>query len=61
MQFNEKETLVEVFSCEFCEILKNTFFTKNLWKTASSVVVRRALLFWLKSSTTNFTLLLHRE
>ena len=23
--FNKKETLVQVFSCEFCEISKNTF------------------------------------
>ena len=23
--FNKKETLVQVFSCEFCEIFKNTF------------------------------------
>ena len=25
----------EVFSCEFCEISKNTFFTEHLWATAS--------------------------
>ena len=24
-----------MFSCEFCEITKNTFFTKTLWTTAS--------------------------
>ena len=24
-----------MFSCEFCEILKNTFFTEHLWATAS--------------------------
>ena len=33
--FIEKEALAQVFSCEFCEISKNTFFTKHLWKTAS--------------------------
>ena len=27
----KKETLVQVFSCEFCEISKNTFFTEHLW------------------------------
>ena len=27
----EKETLVQVFSCKFCEIYKNTFFTEHLW------------------------------
>ena len=25
----------EVFSCEFCEIFTNTFFTEHLWTTAS--------------------------
>ena len=27
--FNKKETLAQVFSCEFCEISKNTFFHKT--------------------------------
>ena len=27
--------LTQVFSCEFCEIPKNTFFTEHLWTTAS--------------------------
>ena len=31
----KKETLTRVFSCEFCEIFKNTFFTEHLWTTAS--------------------------
>ena len=31
----KKETLAEVFSCEFCEIPKNTFFTEHLWTTVS--------------------------
>ena len=26
-----KETLAQVFSCEFCEISKNTFFIEHLW------------------------------
>ena len=29
--FIKKETLAQVFSCEFCEIFKNTFFTEHLW------------------------------
>ena len=33
--FIKKETPVQVFSCEFCEISKNTFFTEHLWATAS--------------------------
>ena len=31
--FNKKETLAQVFSCGFCEIFKNTFFTEDLWTT----------------------------
>ena len=34
--FIKKEILAQVFSCEFCEISKNTFFTKYLWATASN-------------------------
>ena len=33
--FIKEETLTQVFSCEFCEIFKNTFFTEHLWATAS--------------------------
>ena len=33
--FMKEETLAQVFSCEFCEISKNTFFTEHLWATAS--------------------------
>ena len=29
--FIKKETLLQVFSCEFCEVSKNTFFIKHLW------------------------------
>ena len=28
--FIKKETLAQVFSCEFCKIFKNTFFTEHL-------------------------------
>ena len=35
--FIKKETLVQVFSYEFCEISKNTFFTERLWATASGI------------------------
>ena len=34
--FIKKETLWHVFSCEFCEIFINTFFTEHLWETAST-------------------------
>ena len=29
--FFKKETLAQVFSCEFCEISKNAFFTEHVW------------------------------
>ena len=31
----KKETLAQVFSCEFCQIFKKGFFTEHLWVTAS--------------------------
>ena len=33
--FIKKETVAQVFSCEFCEISKTTFFTDHLWTIAS--------------------------
>ena len=33
-----KKRLTQVFSCEFCEIFKNTFFTEYLWTTASIII-----------------------
>ena len=37
--FIKKKTLAEVFSCEFCEISKNTFFTEDLRTTASKFFI----------------------
>ena len=34
--FIEIETLAQMFSCEFCEISKNTYFTEHLQATASA-------------------------
>ena len=31
----KKDTLTHVFSCEFCEIYKNSVLTEHLWATAS--------------------------
>ena len=31
----KKETLAQVFFCEFCEISKKTFSTEHFWTTAS--------------------------
>ena len=40
--FNEvavkKETLTQIFSYKFCEILKNTYFEEYMWMTASEVL-----------------------
>ena len=35
LQLYLKKTLAQVFSCEFCEISKNTFSTEHLQSTAS--------------------------
>ena len=32
--FFKKETLAQVYSCEFCEISKNTFFREHVWTGA---------------------------
>ena len=34
--FIKKETLAQVFSCEFYEVYKNVFFTEHVWATASA-------------------------
>ena len=34
-----------MFSCEFCEISKNTFFTEHLW-AAASVVSMHEKMIW---------------
>ena len=36
--FFKKETLTQVFSCEFCEISKNTFSIEHLRTTASGLL-----------------------
>ena len=33
--FIKNETVAQVFSCEFCEISKDTIFTEQLWETSS--------------------------
>ena len=35
--FIKKETVAQVFSCEFCKIFENTFFTEQRWVTASNL------------------------
>ena len=41
MNFIKKETLAQLFSCEFCEISKDTFFTEHLLPTASEMLERQ--------------------
>ena len=33
LRFTKKETLAQLFSCEFCKISKNTFFTEQLLRS----------------------------
>ena len=37
--FIKKETLTQVFSCEFCEVSKNTCFIEHLWWLLLKVLV----------------------
>ena len=41
-----KETLAQVFSGEFCEISKNTFFTEHLRMTAYLSNIWDAILYF---------------
>ena len=61
--FIKKETLGQVFSCEFCEIFKNTFFTEHLQTTASmlydhveiAIARVRSLHHWSSSISKNLS------
>ena len=39
--FIKKDTLAQVFSCDFFEISENTFFTEHIWTTASGADLYR--------------------
>ena len=41
MKLYWKETPIQVFSCEFCEIFKNTQFEEHLWTTASASQIQQ--------------------
>ena len=47
IQWEKKETQALVFSCEFCEIFKNTFFTEHLWATVSEGSIYLKRLFYV--------------
>ena len=42
----KKETLAQVFFCEFCQISKNTFFKEHVWVTASQHLIMLETLFF---------------
>ena len=48
--FIKKETLAQVFSCEFCEISKNIFFTEHLWATPFQLAIH--FVFYKQRSIT---------
>ena len=37
--------MTQVFSCKFCEVFNNTFFTEYLWSTASAfwIIMKKKL------------------
>ena len=53
--FIKKETLAQVFSCEFCKISKNIFFTEHLWTTVSVTPEKETECKGWKFKNTNFT------
>ena len=53
--FIKNETLAQVFSCEFCEISKNSFFTANLrWLRPSLFMQTYCSEYFSETSTTYF-------
>ena len=52
VNFIKKETLARVFSCQFCKISKNVFFTEHLWPNASAFL---KLFTWTTLSKLCFT------
>ena len=51
--FIKKDTLTQVFSCEFCEISKNAFSTEHLWTTASELTLEKGgyVIIYVKALT----------
>ena len=39
--------MAQVFSCEFCEMSKNTFFTVQLWTNASDFICGMFFIFFI--------------
>ena len=51
----KKETLVQVFSCEFCEISKNTFLHRTPLVTASETSKRSLAVIFFSNTRKEFT------
>ena len=54
LKFIKKESLVQVFSCEFCEIYKNVFFVEHHRTSALITAVSIAVKRELASETANY-------
>ena len=52
----KKETLTQVFCCEFCEISVNTFFAEYLWTTASNCTILLFLFLLTRTSISSMKL-----
>ena len=55
----KKETLGQVFSCEFCDTPKSIFFTEHLWTTASGMLLCSSLKFSIYDIYIRFAQFLH--
>ena len=56
-----KESLTQVFSCEYYKIFKNTYFDENLRTTASAVPLTVNISSWVLVSALNSIGLLQRS
>ena len=54
--FIKKETLAQVFSCEYCKIFKSTFFIEHLRGTASELKKKPFTYFYRGSNVTFYLL-----
>ena len=54
LQLYLKKALTKVFSFEFCEISKNTFFTHHLWATIAVFIFSKIWRISLKSLKKEF-------
>ena len=52
--FIEREALAQVFSCEFCEILENTYFCRTPLVAASDTISVKISIWMTKNKKTNW-------